>query len=175
MGRGVYDPPHETVDKETHSGNISAAYSFCAQAADVEVDPDTGQVSVLGLAAAHDVGFPICPPGVEGQIEGGVMQGVGYALMEEMVFDPASGQLINGALADYKLPTTLDMPPVHAIVVSSNDEEGPFGAKGFAETTVTPTAAAIANAVYDAVGVRIRTLPLTPEKIFTALQAWNKD
>ena len=175
MGRGVYDPPHETVDKETHSGNISAAYSFCAQVAEVEVDPDTGQVSVLGLAAAHDVGFPICPPGVEGQIEGGVMQGVGYALMEEMIFDSASGQLVNGALDDYKLPTTLDMPPVHAIVVSSNDEEGPFGAKGFAETTVTPTAAAIANAVYDAVGVRIRTLPLTPEKIFTALQAWNKD
>ncbi len=175
MGRGVYDPPHETVDKETHSGNISAAYSFCAQVAEVEVDPDTGQVSVLGLAAAHDVGFPICPPGVEGQIEGGVMQGVGYALMEEMVFDPASGQLVNGALSDYKLPTTLDMPPVHTIVVSSDDEKGPFGAKGFAETTVTPTAAAIANAVYDAVGVRIRTLPLTPEKIFTTLQAREKD
>jgi len=170
IGRGVYDPPHETVDKKTHFGNISAAYSFCAQAAEVEVDPDTGFVSVVRLVAAHDVGFPISLSGVKGQIEGGVMQGIGYALMEEMVFDPESGQLFNGTLADYKLPTTLDVPPVETIVVSSNDEEGPFGAKGFAELTITPTAAAIANAVYDAVGVRIRELPLSAEKIFAALR-----
>lgn len=169
LGRGVYDPPHETVDRETHSGNISAAYSFCAQAAEVEVDRDTGFVHVLRLVAAHDVGYPICPTGVEGQIEGGVMQGIGYGLMEEMSFDAESGQLQNGTLADYKLPTTLDVPPIESIIVITRDGEGPFGAKGFAETTITPTAAAIANAVYDAVGVRIRELPLTSEKIYLAL------
>ncbi|MBI2882225.1 MAG: xanthine dehydrogenase family protein molybdopterin-binding subunit [Candidatus Tectomicrobia bacterium] len=170
IGRGVYDPPHEAVDKKTNFGNISVAYSFCAQAAEVEVDPETGFVNVLRLVAAQDVGFPISLLGVEGQIEGGVMQGVGYALMEEMVFDAASGQLLNGTLADYKLPTALDIPPIQTIVVSSDEKEGPFGAKGFAELPITPTAAAIANAVYDAVGARIRELPLSPDKIFQALK-----
>jgi CO/xanthine dehydrogenase Mo-binding subunit len=175
LGRGVYDPPHETVDKKTNTGNISAAYSFCAQGAEVEVDPETGRVEVLKIVAAHDVGFPICLSGVEGQIEGGVMQGIGYGLFEEMVFDPASGQLLNGTLTDYRLPTAIDVPPVQNIIVASEDEEGPFGAKGFAETTNTPTAAAIANAVYDAVGVRIQELPLTPEKIFSALDRQGND
>jgi 4-hydroxybenzoyl-CoA reductase alpha subunit len=174
LGRGVYDPPHETVNKDTHSGNISAAYSFCAQAVEVEVDLDTGAVNLLQFVAAHDVGYPICPTGVEGQIEGGVMQGIGYGLMEEMLFDAESGQLQNGTLADYKLPTTLDVPPIENVIVITRDGEGPFGAKGFAETTITPTAAAIANAIYDAVGVRIRELPITSEKIYNSLNGRQK-
>jgi len=167
LARGWYEPPTEKQDKEFR-GNISAAYAFAAQAAEVEVDTETGEVKVLKIAAAHDVGRAINPMAVEGQIEGGVSMGLGYGLNEELVLE--KGKVLNPNFADYALPTALDMPPVEPIIVETIDPEGPFGAKGMAEPANNPTAPAIANAVYDAVGVRIKDLPITAEKVLMALK-----
>ncbi|MFQ6059655.1 MAG: xanthine dehydrogenase family protein molybdopterin-binding subunit, partial [Anaerolineae bacterium] len=156
LARGWYEPPTEKQDKEFR-GNISATYGFAAQAAEVEVDTETGEVKVLKIAAAHDVGRAINPMAVEGQIEGGVSMGLGYGLSEELVLE--EGKMLNPNFADYALPTALDMPPIDPIIVETIDPEGPFGAKGMAEPANNPTAPAIANAVYDAVGVRIKDLP----------------
>ena len=167
LARGWYEPPTEKQDKEFR-GNISAAYAFAAQAAEVEVDTETGEVKVLKIAAAHDVGRAINPMAVEGQIEGGVSMGLGYGLNEELVVE--KGKVLNPNFADYALPTALDMPPIDPIIVETIDPEGPFGAKGMAEPANNPTAPAIANAVYDAVGVRIKDLPITAEKVLKALK-----
>jgi len=172
LARGWYEPPTEKQDQEFR-GNISAAYAFAAQAAEVEVDTETGQVKVLKIAAAHDVGRAINPMAVEGQIEGGVSMGLGYGVGEELVLK--EGKMLNPNFADYALPTALDMPPIDPIVVETVDPEGPFGAKGMAEPANNPTAPAIANAVYDAVGVRIKDLPITAEKVFKALKEKKRD
>jgi xanthine dehydrogenase molybdenum-binding subunit len=167
LARGWYEPPTEKQDKEFR-GNISAAYAFATQAAEVEVDTETGEVTVLKIAAAHDVGRAINPMAVEGQIEGGVSMGLGYGVSEELVLE--KGKMLNPNFADYALPTALDMPPIDPIIVETIDPEGPFGAKGMAEPANNPTAPAIANAVYDAVGVRIKDLPITAEKVLRALK-----
>ncbi len=166
LARGWYEPPTERQDKEFR-GNISAAYGFATQAVEVEVDTQTGEVTVLKIAAAHDVGRAINPMAVEGQIHGGVSMGLGYGLYEELVVE--EGQVLNPNFADYALPTALDMPEIDTIIVETDDPAGPFGAKGMAEPACIPTAPAIANAVYDAVGVRIKDLPITPEKVLKAL------
>jgi 4-hydroxybenzoyl-CoA reductase alpha subunit len=167
LARGWYEPPTERQDKQFR-GNISAAYGFATQAVEVEVDEETGEVKVLKIAAAHDVGRAINPMAVEGQIHGGVSMGLGYGLYEELVVE--EGRVLNPNFADYALPTALDMPEIDTIIVETDDPAGPFGAKGMAEPACIPTAPAIANAVYDAVGVRIRDLPITPEKVLRALQ-----
>jgi CO/xanthine dehydrogenase Mo-binding subunit len=167
LARGWYEPPTERQDKEFR-GNISAAYGFATQAVEVEVDTETGEVRVLKIAAAHDVGRAINPMAVEGQIHGGISMGLGYGLYEELVVQ--EGQVLNPNFADYSLPTVLDMPEIECIVIETDDPAGPFGAKGMAEPACIPTAPAIANAVYDAVGVRIRDLPITPEKVLAALK-----
>lgn len=166
-GEGWYDPPTRLVDKETYKGNISAAYGFGAQMAEVEVDVETGQVRVLRLACANDVGRAINPMAVEGQIEGGAQMGLGYALTEELIVK--EGRTLNPNFHDYRLFTAADMPHIETIVVETDDPQGPFGAKGVGEMGGTPTAAAIANAIYDAVGVRLTTLPMTPERVLKAL------
>ncbi len=167
LAKGWYEPPTERQDKEFR-GNISAAYGFATQAVEVEVDTETGEVDVLKIAAAHDVGRAINPMAVEGQIHGGVSMGLGYALYEELVVQ--EGHVLNPNFADYALPTAKDMPPIDTIIIETDDPAGPFGAKGMAEPSCIPTAPAIANAVYDAVGVRIRDLPITPEKVLKALK-----
>lgn len=167
LARGWYEPPTERQDKEFR-GNISAAYGFATQAVEVEVDTQTGEVKVLKIAAAHDVGRAINPMAVEGQIHGGVSMGLGYGLYEELVVE--EGRVLNPNFGDYALPTVLDMPEIDCIIVETDDQAGPFGAKGMAEPACIPTAPAIANAVYDAVGVRIRDLPVTPEKVLRALK-----
>jgi 4-hydroxybenzoyl-CoA reductase alpha subunit len=167
LARGWYEPPTENQDKE-YRGNLSATYGFATQAVEVEVDTETGEVTVLKIAAAHDVGRAINPMAVEGQIHGGISMGLGYALYEELVVK--EGQVLNPNFADYALPTALDMPPIESILIETDDPAGPYGAKGMAEPACIPTAPAIANAVYDAVGVRIRDLPITPEKVLTALK-----
>ncbi len=167
LAKGWYEPPTERQDKEFR-GNISAAYGFATQAVEVEVDTETGEVTVLRIAAAHDVGRAINPMAVEGQIQGGVSMGLGYGLYEELVVQ--DGEVLNPNFADYALPTAKDMPPIYSIIVETDDPAGPFGAKGMAEPACIPTAPAIANAVYDAVGVRIRELPITPEKVLKALR-----
>lgn len=146
----------------------SQAPPFAAQFAEVEVDIETGQVRVLRLVAAHDVGLALNPTIVEGQIEGALHHGIGYALTEKMALE--SGVVLNPSFADYKLLTALDMPSVEALFVESLDPTGPFGAKGVGEPGLVATAPAIANAIYHAVGVRIRSLPITPEKLLRALK-----
>ncbi len=172
MGEGWYDPPTELVDKDTYKGNISAAYGFGTQMAEVEVDTETGLVRVLRLACANDVGRAINPMAVEGQIEGGAHMGLGYALTEEMIVK--DGRVLNPDFLDYRLFTTADMPEIETFIIETDDPQGPFGAKGVGEMGGTPTAAAIANAIYDAVGIRLTELPMTPERVLAALEQKNK-
>lgn len=167
IGEHYYDPPTNHQDKEWR-GNISATYSFGAHAVELEVDKETGKILVKKVAAAHDIGKVINPMGAEGQVHGGVAMGLGYALSEQIQLD--SGRMLNPNFTDYKILTAMDMPEVVPIFVETNDPEGPFGAKGMGEMTMVPTAAAIANAVYQATGVRIRSLPITPEKVLNALK-----
>lgn len=143
--------------------------SFCAQAAEVEVDPDTGQVTVTKIVTAHDVGTIINPLTHQGQIEGGLVQGLGYALMEELRTD--AGQISTLSLGEYKLPTIKDIPELVTVLLEPSPGPAPYQGKGIGESSNTPVAAAIANAVCDAVGVRVMDLPITAEKVFMALQA----
>ncbi|MCK6568989.1 MAG: xanthine dehydrogenase family protein molybdopterin-binding subunit [Anaerolineales bacterium] len=173
LGEGWYDPPTKLVDKDTYKGNISAAYGFGAQMAEVEVDTETGAVRVLRLACANDVGHAINPMAVEGQIEGGAQMGLGYALTEELIVK--DGKVLNPDLLDYRLFTSADMPAIETFIIETDDPGGPFGAKGVGEMGGTPTAAAIANAIYDAVGVRMTQLPMTPERVLAALDEKAKE
>jgi CO/xanthine dehydrogenase Mo-binding subunit len=152
-------------------GNITATKSapgFTAQAAEVEVDPDTGDVTVLKYAIAQDAGFAINPLTVEGQMQGGVSQGLGIALWEEMQYS-ADGQLLNGNLLDYRLPTARDVPPIETIIVEVPSEEGPYGARIVGEPSIVAGAAAVSNAVEDAIGVRVTEAPITPERVLRAM------
>lgn len=170
IGRGVnVDPWSEQPDPMTGYGNVSSAYAFAAQIAEVEVDTETGVVQVNNFWCAHDVGKTINPLGAESQIEGGVVSmGLGYALMENLVL--GSEGVKNTNFADYKIPTMLDICPVNTYLVESIDPYGPFGAKGVGEPAMIASAAAVANAIYNAIGVWINDLPITPEKILSALR-----
>lgn len=140
------------------------------QFVEVEVDTETGQVKVLRALYLHDIGRVISPAAAEGQVEGGLQQGIGYALMENMRFDPATGACLTADFLDYKMPTAVEMPrDIECIFIESDEPTGPFGAKGLAECCLTVPAPAIANAISDAIGVRFRSLPITPEKILAAL------
>jgi len=152
------------------AGDAHFAYGFGTQAAQVEVDLTTGEVKVLRVVAAHDVGRAINPLAVEGQIEGGIMMGIGYALTEE--FRVEQGIVKSDNLARYKIPTIRYMPEVHSIILEYRTSEGPFGAKGIGEVTSIPTTPAILNAIYNACGVRLTQLPATPQRV---LQAWKQD
>ena len=142
---------------------------FAVHVARVAVDPETGIVRVLDYLAAQDVGFAINPAEVEGQVYGGVTQGLGWALYEGYVYDE-SGQLLTSNLMDYALPHSEDVPNIIPLLVQIPSALGPFGAKGVGEPPVVPVAAAVANAIYDAVGARITELPITPERLFSAMQ-----
>jgi CO/xanthine dehydrogenase Mo-binding subunit len=144
------------------------APGFSVQAAEVEVDTETGQVRVLRYVTAQDAGFAVNPLSVEGQMEGGTTQGIGMGLYEEMLYDDR-GRLLNPSLLDYRMPTAADVPQIESLIVEVPSEDGPYGARGVGEPPVVPTSAAIANAVFDAVGVRITELPVTPERILRAL------
>ena len=146
----------------------SIFWKFATHAAEVEVDLETGIVKVLRVVAAHDVGKAINPMGCEQQIEGAVIMGLSNTLYEEFKMD--KGRILNDTLADYKLATIQELPEIVAILVESVQKEGPFGAKGIGEPAAAPTAPAIANAIYNAIGVRIKELPITPEKILLALR-----
>ena len=133
------------------------------------MDKETGQVKVINTATAHDCGRALNPLAVEGQLEGSIHMALGYALCEDVKFDD-KGKMLNPSFQDYKILSALDMPPVDSIVIETEDEHGPFGGKEAGEGLTIPTAPAIANAIYDAVGVSIRDLPITPEKILRALK-----
>lgn len=137
---------------------------------EVEVDTETGEVKLLRVVYAHDIGKVINPAGAEGQVEGGVQQGMGYALMENLVFDRSSGACLAADFLNYKMPTAMEMPSeIQCVWVESDEPTGPFGAKSLAEPCLIVPAPAIANAIYNAIGVRVRDLPITPEKILAAL------
>ena len=143
---------------------------FGVQIVEIEVDEVTGKIEVIEVWSAHDVGKAINPGAVEGQIEGGVVQGLGYALTEEMLWE--DGPLLNPTLMDYKVPGASDSPAkIHPIVLEYPDPRGPFGAKGVAEPGLVGIGPAIANALVDATGVRIRELPLTSQRVLSALLA----
>ncbi len=172
VGRGEFRSEPGSMDVKAKYGNQTMTYSFACHAAEVEVDIETGRVRVVHVVAAHDLGRVINRLGAEGQIDGGVMQGIGFALVEELI--RKDGVIRNPSFLDYKIPSSLDAPPVvEKVFVETIDPAGPHGAKGLAETAINPTAAAIANAVADAVGVRIRSVPITPEKILRALGTLN--
>ncbi|MBQ11259.1 MAG: hypothetical protein CMJ45_06910 [Planctomyces sp.] len=143
---------------------------FNTQGVEVLVDKQTGQVKVTRFVQAQDIGTVINPMGVEGQLEGGAVQGIGRALSEEMVMDPYTGQVRNPSLATYLMPLAVDMPEIENILIEVPSDDGPFGARAVAEPPGFGPPAAIANAIYDAVGVRIKELPLSAEKVLAALQ-----
>jgi CO/xanthine dehydrogenase Mo-binding subunit len=167
VGSGAFTAHGTGLDPVDGSGSPWQAYVFGCQVAEVEVDTLTGEVQVLGVWAAHDVGRAINPRGVEGQIEGGVVQGLGQALMEDYQLE--AGHTKTHGFAKYILPTALDIPQINVSIVEDRDPRSPLGAKGIGEPSLIPTAPAIMNAIYDAVGVRITALPATPEKILAAL------
>jgi xanthine dehydrogenase molybdenum-binding subunit len=141
-----------------------------AEFVEVEVDTETGEVKVLNVVYAHDIGRLFHPKSAEGQVEGGFQQGMGYALMENLLFDQETGACLSGDFLDYKIPTAMEMPRrIESIFIESIEPTGPFGAKSLSELCTIVPAAAIANAIYNAIGVRVKELPITPEKILQAL------
>lgn len=174
-GTGSYAPPPEARGGKHKGGGVgpSPAYSYSAQVAEVSVDEETGEVTVHKVWAAHDCGRALNPVSVEGQIIGSVWMGMGQALTEEMVWK--DGMLMNPGLLEYRSPSSIESPEVEPIIVESVDPEGPFGAKECSEGSLAATIPAIANAIYDAVGVRLRESPFTPERVLAALRAKKKE
>ena len=166
-------PAGQVMDFETGQGKVFPDFTFGSQAVDVEVDEATGEVAVLALAACYDVGRAINRNSVEGQMEGGAAMGLGYALLEEDRV--AEGVTVTPNLMTYLIPTALDVPDVTTIVLESGEGMGPWGARGIGEPAMVPTAPAIANAVRDAVGVRLTRLPITPERLWRAMQDARHD
>ncbi len=160
----TFNPPTSPLD-ENGQGNPYAVYGFGAHMAEIELDVQLGTVKVLRIIAAHDVGRAINPTLIEGQIEGGVAQGLGMALMEEFI--PGKGENLH----DYLIPTAGDIPPVESILIEDPSPIGPLGAKGIGEQAVIPTAPAILNAIHHAIGIRMRRIPATPDRIRAAILA----
>ena len=162
---GKYEPVHGNGRQAV----TDRAPSFSAQVAEVEVDEETGEVNLVNLAVVQDVGRAINPLAVEGQMQGGAVQGVGWALYEEMRYDD-DGQLLSGSWMDYALPDAVQAAPIHTQIVEVPSKSGPFGARGVGEPPVIPTVAAIANAVADATGVRLTQTPMTAPRVLEALE-----
>jgi CO/xanthine dehydrogenase Mo-binding subunit len=158
VGKGYFNPPTVPLDADGQ-GVPYATYGFAAQFAEVEVDVELGTVRVLSIHAAHDVGRAINPTQVEGQIHGGIAQGLGLALMEEYI----SGKTDN--LHDYLIPTAGDIPPITVHLIEDPEPLGPYGAKGVGEPALIATAPAIFNAIYHATGVRPNHAPVTPDRL----------
>ncbi|MBI5486054.1 MAG: xanthine dehydrogenase family protein molybdopterin-binding subunit [Deltaproteobacteria bacterium] len=173
VGQCFYDPPNQFQDPKMR-GNVSASYSFAAHAVRVRVDPETGKVKILKFVAAHDIGKVINRLGLEGQIEGAIAQGIGYALTEQLRID--GGRVANASFLDYKMLNAADLPEdVEIHFIESADPAGPYGAKGVSEAGLIPTAAAIANAIRDATGVRLHRLPMSPESVLAAIRAGEQE
>jgi len=170
-GTGSYAPPTESRGGKHKGAGVgpSPAYSYSAQVAEVSVDEDTGEVKVHKIWAAHDCGRALNPVAVEGQVIGSVWMGLGQALQEEMVWK--DGLLMNAGMLEYRSPSATESPDIECIIVESIDPEGPFGAKEAGEGSLAATIPAISNAIYDAVGVRLRESPFTPERVLAALRA----
>ena len=168
MGQGWYTPPKATLDPKTGQGNPYFVYTYATQMAEVEVDMRTGEAQVKRIAAAFDIGKAINPMLLEGQIDGGIGMGLGYALMEKVILD--KGIIQNLGLKDYLIPTSLDVPEISATIIEQHNAHGPFGAKGIGEMPNIPTPAAVNNAVANAIGVRLYELPIDSEAVWKAIQ-----
>jgi 4-hydroxybenzoyl-CoA reductase subunit alpha len=170
-GTGSYAPPVAARGGKHKGGGVgpSPAYSYSAQVAEVSVDEETGEVTVHKIWAAHDCGRALNPVAVEGQVIGSVWMGLGQALEEEMIWK--DGLLMNPGMLEYRSPSSAESPEIECIIVESIDPEGPFGAKEAGEGSLAATIPAISNAIYDAVGVRLREAPFTPERVLAALRA----
>jgi CO/xanthine dehydrogenase Mo-binding subunit len=155
-------------DFKGSGAGLSPAYSFGAFISEVEVDRRTGRARVTKVWGAHDCGRALNPLSVEGQIEGCIHMGLGQAVSEQMVYD--QGRIINANFIDYRVPTTLDSPEMDVTIIESHDGEGPFGAKEAGEGPIHPVLPSIGNAVFDAVGIRMFELPITPDKVLEALR-----
>jgi len=171
-GRGTYAAGEEKIDFRTGYGNLSPAYNPSACAVEVEVDPETGRVTVVGFWGADDSGMPLNPLAVKGQVIGATVMSIGHALYEHLI--RVDGKVMNASFRDYKMPLATDVPKLerfrHANVITW-EPEGPFGAKEAGQGAGTGVIAAIASAIYDATGVRMTRLPMTPERILLGLAA----
>ena len=165
---GSYLTDVDKMDKVHGLGHFSPAYSFCVQAVEVEVDYATGQVEVLDAVTVHDSGRALNPAATEGQAVGAMAMGLGAALGEELVYE--QGRLVNPSLLDYAAPRASDLPPIRVVLLDGHDPAGPYGAKGIGEIGVVPAPAAVANAVAHATGVRVREVPITPDKVLRHLR-----
>ncbi|HXK54499.1 MAG TPA: molybdopterin-dependent oxidoreductase, partial [Hyphomicrobiales bacterium] len=170
MVSDYYEPPSEPEGKD-HVGDMSAAYSHAVHVAEVEVDTETGEVKVLKITSAQDVGRIINELGLEAQIEGGIIMGLGYAISEELIIE--NGQVRNPNFRDYKLITSPEVPELDLHFIESHSSTGPMGAKGIAELPTIVIAPAVANAVHNAIGIRFHNPPMTPEKVARAI--WEKN
>ncbi len=169
MGPKLGIPAANLVGNGTYTPTKS--YSFAAHFVEVQVDIATGQIDVLQVIPVHEVGKVVHPIAAAGQIEGGIQQGIGHTLTEDYVIDPATGRSLNAGFVDYKMPLSLDMPPIRTILLeTAPDPGGPYGAKGIGEDPIIAIGPAIANAVHDAIGVRFRHFPITPEQVLAALK-----
>ena len=164
---GSYLTDVDKMDKEHGLGSFSPAYSFCVQAVEVEVDYATGQVTVVDAVTVHDSGAALNPAAAQGQAVGAMAMGLGAALGEELVYE--QGRLVNPSIVDYRAPRCADLPEIRAVLLDGHDPAGPYGAKGIGEIGVVPAPAAVANAVAHATGVRIREVPITPDKLLPQL------
>jgi 4-hydroxybenzoyl-CoA reductase subunit alpha len=169
VGTGRYSPPALGGKFKGAAVGTSPAYGCSAQIAEVSVDLETGRVRVERVTAAHDCGRAINKTQVEGQMHGCVSMGIGEALMEEVVFSP-DGRIANPTLADYRIPTSLDMPAIEAIVIESDEPNGPYGAKEVGEGGIMPTIPAVLNAIRAATGVQVTELPASPERMLAGLR-----
>jgi CO/xanthine dehydrogenase Mo-binding subunit len=160
IGRASVDPPWPGGAYATH-------------VVDVEVDPDTGKVNILRYTAVQDCGKAIHPSYVEGQIQGGSVQGIGWALNEEYVYNE-KGAMTNASFLDYRMPTALDLPMIDAVIVEVPDPKHPYGVRGVGEVPIVPPCGALANAIYAAVGVRMDVLPMSPLRVCKAIMAKSK-
>jgi len=169
LARGLYEKGVDVGARATVTPKgVGGAYA--THIADVEVDPETGKVTILRYTAVQDAGRAIHPSYVEGQMQGGVVQGVGWALNEEYVYNDA-GQMLNASFLDYRMPTSLDLPMIETIIVEVPNPGHPYGVRGVGEVPIVPPQAAVANAIYRAVGVRLRDLPMSPPRVAKALEA----
>lgn len=165
---GVFTARTTEMDEETGQGDPYYPYTFTAYGVEVEVDTSTGIVEVLGGVCAQDVGRAINPKLIEGQIDGGFCMGLGYAVFEDL--NVQNGKIKHDRFANYLIPTALDMPDIKKIIVEDPESTGPYGAKGIGEPVLIAVAPAILNAIYNAVGVRMTEIPVTPEKLLKALR-----
>ncbi|GAB4253465.1 MAG: molybdopterin-dependent oxidoreductase [Vicingaceae bacterium] len=170
---GYYNSPKLGGNFKGAGAGLSPSYSFGAVVTEVKIDPSTGKLFVENIWGAHDAGKAINPLAVEGQLEGSWHMGLGQAISEQMKYK--NGLLLNSNFINYKIPTSKDTPPIHTNIIETNDPEGPFGAKECGEGALHPVIPAIANAIYDAVGVRINSLPITQESIYNALKNKEKE